>query len=73
MKTKTLGITLIIVGIVMIVYTGLNFATTEKVVDLGSIQINKEKDHSVKWSPVVGVIFLFAGIVVVARDKKIRT
>jgi drug/metabolite transporter (DMT)-like permease len=71
MKTKTLGIILIVLGIIMITYTGLHFTTTKKVVDLGPIDINKEKDHSVKWSPIVGVIFIFGGIVLVARNKKI--
>jgi len=30
MKSKTLGITLIVIGIIMMVYTGFNYVTTEK-------------------------------------------
>jgi hypothetical protein len=47
----------------MMLYTGFNYVTTEKIVDLGSLQINKEKnppypmvtyqwgsaDHSALW------------------------
>ena len=67
---KTLGIVLVVIGIIMIVYTGFNFVTTEKVVDLGPIEINKEKNNSVKWPPVVGIILIVGGIAVIVLDKK---
>ena len=69
---KPLGITLIIIGIIMIAYTGFNYVTTERVVDLGPIKVNKEENHPVKWSPIVGVALLLGGIVVIAIDKKNR-
>ena len=67
---KTAGIFLLVIGIVMIVYTGFNYVTTEKVVDIGPIKINQEKNHPVQWSPIVGVVLLVGGIVLIARDKK---
>ena len=70
MQTKTIGIILIVIGLIMIAYTGFNYVTTEKVVDLGPIQINKEKNHPVQWSPVIGGVILIAGIVIIVRDKK---
>ncbi|HZL08666.1 MAG TPA: hypothetical protein VFC65_01605 [Prolixibacteraceae bacterium] len=70
MKIKPIGIVLIAIGIMMIVYTGFNYITTEKVVDIGPIEINAEKNHPVQWSPIVGVILLVGGIVVVAVGKK---
>lgn len=54
----------------MIAYTGFNYITTEKLVDIGPIEINTEKNHYVEWSPVVGVILLVGGIVAIARTKK---
>lgn len=72
MKTKTLGIALIVIGIIMIAYTGFDFVTTEKVVDLGPIKINQEKNHPVQWSPIVGVVLLVGGIVITVTDKKIH-
>lgn len=70
MNTKTAGIALIIIGIVMIAYTGFNYVTTEKVVDLGPIEINKEKNHPVQWSPIIGVVLLVGGVVLMLTDKK---
>lgn len=65
MKLKTVGFVLGILGIIMIAYTGFNYITTEKVVDLGPIKINQEKSHPVTWSPIVGVVLLVGGIVIV--------
>ncbi|MDD2307013.1 MAG: hypothetical protein PHP53_20080 [Prolixibacteraceae bacterium] len=70
MRLRTLGIILGIIGIVMIIYTGFNYVTTEKVVDLGPIKINAEKNHPVQWSPIVGIALLVGGIVIVLTDKK---
>lgn len=70
MRLKPLGIVLSIIGIVMIIYTGFNYVTTEKVVDLGPIKINAEKNHPVQWSPIVGIVLLVGGIVIVLIDKK---
>lgn len=70
---KKLGIVLSILGIIMIMYTGFNYVTTEKVVDLGPIKINQEKNHPVQWSPIVGVVLLVGGIVLVVSGKKVNT
>jgi len=56
----------------MMAYTGFNFITTEKVVDLGPIQINQEKSRPVKWSPVIGAVLLAGGIIMVIVARKTR-
>lgn len=55
----------------MLAYTGFSYFTTEKVVDIGSIQITKEKKHKVNWSPIIGGILIVGGVVITIRDKKI--
>jgi drug/metabolite transporter (DMT)-like permease len=70
---KIAGIILIVIGVIMIIYTGFNYKTTEKVVDIGPIKINQEKSHPVQWSPVIGVVVLIGGIVLLVMDKKERT
>ena len=47
MNTKNTGIILIVIGMIMMIYTGFNYVTTKKVVDLGPIEINKETNHPV--------------------------
>ena len=70
MKTKTIGIAIAILGIIMVIYTGFNYITSEKVVDLGPMEISIEESHPVQWSPIVGVILLVGGIVIIAMDRK---
>ena len=69
MQTKTIGIILIVIGILMMLYTGFNYVTHENVVDLGPLQINKEENHPVQWSPIVGALLLVGGIVVIVTNK----
>jgi len=70
MQARSIGIILIILGILMMVYTGFNYVTTKNVVDAGPIQINKTEDHPVQWSPIVGVVLLIAGVAIIATNKK---
>ena len=70
MKTKTIGIVLSIIGILMIIYTGFNYVTTEKVVDLGPMHMSMERNHPVQWSPIVGAVLLVGGIILVVMDRK---
>ena len=73
MQTKTIAIVLIAIGIIMIAYTGFNYVTTETIVDIGPLEINKDKNHFVQWSPVIGVLLLVGGIVAFALNyKKVR-
>jgi hypothetical protein len=72
MQLKPIGIALIVIGIMMIAFTGFNLITTEKVVDIGPIQIDKEKKHPVQWSPIVGVIMLAGGIGIMFFDRRVR-
>ena len=70
MKSKTIGIILIAAGALMMLYTGFNYTTTEKVVDLGPIQINQEKQHAVKWPSILGGIIIVGGIMILTFGKK---
>jgi hypothetical protein len=67
---KNIGILLIVLGAIMMAVTGFNLVTKEKVVDLGPVEINKNKNHPVQWSPIVGGVLLIAGVVVVLTGKK---
>jgi hypothetical protein len=67
---KTLGIVLLIVGALMMAITGFNYITKEKVVDLGGLEINKERSHPIQWSPIVGGILFIGGIIALSSKRK---
>ena len=67
---RTLGVILVILGILALIYTGFTFTTEEKVLDLGPLEVNKEKENVVSWPPVVGVILLIGGVVILVTAKK---
>lgn len=69
---KILGGILLAIGILMLIINGFNFTTKEEVAQLGPIEINKEKEHSVNWPMYIGGIVAVAGVgllILGARNK----
>lgn len=67
---RTLGIILIAAGILMMVFTGFNLVTKEKVVDLGPLEVNKTEKTPVNWSPILGVVLLISGTAIMLTTKR---
>ncbi len=67
---KNLGIVLIALGLLMMIYTGFNYVSEKRVVDIGPLKIDKAENHPVHWSPVVGGVLLVVGIALVATNRK---
>ena len=67
---RTIGIILIIVGAVMLIWTGFSYTKKEKVIDAGPIQVSANKKESVNWPPYLGGLLIVGGIVIVATAKK---
>ena len=60
-----------VIGLVMTLYTGFNYVTREKVVDLGNVEITADKDNTVSWGPFVGIgVIVIGGVVFLAGRKK---
>lgn len=72
MKTTTIfAFLLIAIGFVAFAYQGFTYTTTEKVVDLGPLQVTAEKTRSLPIPPIVGAIAIVGGIVLlVAGNRK---
>jgi len=67
---KTFGIILTILGIVMLIWTGFSYTKREKVVDIGPLEVNADKEKQVNWPSYTGGILLVAGVVLILTDKK---
>lgn len=61
---------MIIVGVVMLIWTGFTYTKKEKIIDAGPLEISAEKEKSVNWPPYIGGILLVGGIIVFATAKK---
>ena len=60
---KLIGIALIVLGVVALVYEGITYTTSEKVIDLGPLKAEVERKKTIPLSPLVGVGAVAGGIV----------
>lgn len=69
---KKIGVIVMAIGLVITLITGFNFVTREKVVDIGDLKISRNKNHSIAWSPLVGVAVMAigCGVFVIGLKKK---
>jgi len=67
---KTIGILLIVAGLGLTIFTAFTFFTKEKVVDVGKIEITREKPHYLNWSPLVGIAVMGVGGIVLLQARK---
>ncbi len=57
-------------GITMTVCTGFNYITSEKLVEMDSVKINKEKNHPLKWKSILGLMIVGAGVIVIEDSNR---
>jgi hypothetical protein len=62
MSVKTIGVILIVLGLVALAYQGISYTTREKIVDLGPIEASKETKRTIPLPPVVGIVSIAGGI-----------
>lgn len=67
---KQAGLAIFVIGLLITIFTGFKYVTREKVVDIGEIQISRDKTHNLAWSPLVGVAVMAVGGVVFFLSKK---
>lgn len=70
---KIAGIILIVIGLGLSIFSGVNYITEKKVAQVGRLEITRDQDHSVNWSPYAGVACLVAGgiIIIAAVSRKV--
>jgi len=73
MKPVTgVGIVLIVLGVLVLAYQGINYTRQKKVLDVGSVHITTETHERLPLSPILGGLALAGGVVLVvvgARNK----
>jgi hypothetical protein len=67
---KNLGIILIVIGAIMLIWTGVSYTKKKKIIDAGPIQVSVDQKETIGWPPYLGTILLVGGIIIVVTGKK---
>ena len=60
---KVVGIVLIVLGVLALVYQGITYTTREKIIDLGPLKAEVEKEKTIPLPPILGVVAIAGGVV----------
>jgi uncharacterized membrane protein HdeD (DUF308 family) len=67
---RIFGIILIILGVLALVYQGIQYTTREKILDIGSIKVSADSKKTIPLPPIVGGVALVAGIALIVLDRR---
>jgi hypothetical protein len=65
-----IGLILIILGIAELAYQGITYTKRETAVNLGPLQIQEERQHTIPLPPIIGVVAVVGGIVLVVSGAR---
>jgi hypothetical protein len=66
------GIVLIVLGVVALAYQGITYTTSEKVVDVGPLKVETERERTIPLPPVLGGVAVAAGVVLLIVGARRR-
>lgn len=66
---KILAVALIVLGSLGLLWGGVSWTQSEKVVDLGPLEVRKDKHRNIPIPPLLGLAGVAAGIVLLSRSK----
>ena len=69
---RTIGVILIILGIVALVFHGVTYTKREQVLKVGPIEATAKKEHTIPLPPVLGGVALIGGIVLLVAGGRSR-
>lgn len=69
-RMRIAGIILIVVGVLMFIFSGINFQTEKTVVDVGPLKVQKKENNHIGWPVCTGAIVVVAGIALLVAGRK---
>jgi hypothetical protein len=64
------AILLIVAGILMFAYQSLTYTKTEKIAQVGDVQVTADEQKTVYFPPVLGGLAIVAGIILLVVRRK---
>jgi len=68
-KESLIGLMLLVVGFLLLAYQVYRFAAHESFFDVASIQAAQEAQLRLPLTPLFGAVAMFAGVVLIVRDR----
>jgi hypothetical protein len=69
---KVVGILLIVLGLVGVIYGGVSWTRRDKVVDVGPVEVTRDKTESLPIPPIAGAVAIIAGAIVLVAGGRGR-
>lgn len=70
-QSRSLGIILLIIGIVLFSYAGVvTYRTRDKVIDAGPIQLTADKTHKAYFPPAIAAVCVVGGILLLVTSAR---
>lgn len=70
---KKVGLIIFVIGVLITIFTGVNYVTKEVVLDAGRLNVTRDVNHDFSWSPFFGIIILTIGVAIfvvgIRKDK----
>ena len=67
-----LGLVLLVLGLAALAYQGITYTTKEKVVDLGPLKVEAEKEKTIPLPPILGGVAIVVGLVLLIGNARGR-
>jgi hypothetical protein len=66
------GLVLIVLGAIALAYQGITYTTTEKVVDIGPLKVEAQREKTIPLPPVIGGVAVAAGVILLLAGARGR-
>jgi len=67
------GVVLVALGVVALIYQGVNYTTRETVIDIGPLQATAERERTFPLPPVLGIAAVAGGVMLLITGMRTRT
>ncbi len=67
---KGIGVIVLVLGIIMLIWTGFSYTKKEKIIDIGPLEVNADKEKQINWPPYIGGILIIGGIIILLVGKR---
>jgi hypothetical protein len=67
---KTLGLVLLVAGILVLVYGGISYNRQRTILDIGSLKATATEEHHIPLSPIAGGVAVVSGLVLMVVPRR---